>query len=57
MAKYKIAGEGIRKEDGAFIPADLGNRHYQAYLLWLQGKDEDGNDLGTGPNEPDPEFT
>lgn len=57
MAKYKLSGDGIRRDDGAFIPRDERNRDYRAFLLWCEGKDEFGNDLGTGPNEPDPEFT
>ena len=47
MAKYKIAGTGVKDtETEAFIPNDVGNRHWQEYLVWL----DDGN-------TPDPEFT
>ncbi|BBO80161.1 hypothetical protein DSCO28_50330 [Desulfosarcina ovata subsp. sediminis] len=63
MKKYKIVGDGIEDtEAGAFIPKDIGNQHYRAFLLWCEGKGvapETGEvvDLGTGPQEPDPEFT
>lgn len=39
---YQLTAEGdiIRRlEDNAWIPADPGNRDYQAYLAWL----DDGN--------------
>lgn len=47
MAEYKIYGSGvIRNVDGAAIPNDDRNSHWQAYQEWIsQG------------NTPDPEFT
>ena len=58
MAKYKLSADGVKDtETGACIPNADGNRHWQQYLLWLEGKDALGFDMGTGPNTPDPEFT
>lgn len=31
---YKIDGEVIIREDGAFIPRDKGNKDYRAFLEW-----------------------
>ncbi len=30
----------VRDEDGAFIPKDLGNMDYCAYLIWLDAGNE-----------------
>lgn len=32
---YKLADGGIKRSDGAFIPADESNSDYQEYLKWL----------------------
>jgi hypothetical protein len=37
-----------RDEDGAFIPFDLGNMDYQAYLAWL----DDGNEPSPPQSPP-----
>lgn len=44
---YKLADGGIRRSDGAFIPADKSNTDYQEYLKWIA----DGN----VPEPADPE--
>jgi hypothetical protein len=52
MAKYKLTSSGVQITDitdpdnGAFVPNRRGNRHWEAYLLWL----EKGN-------TPDPQYT
>jgi len=33
--KNDVYGNIIRTADGAFVPADEGNRHYRQYLAWL----------------------
>lgn len=54
MATYTDLGTQIKNNDtNAFIPKVDGNRDYETYKLWLQGKDEFGGDLGTGANTPD----
>ncbi len=59
--KYMVLRDGSIKdtENNLFIPKTIENRHFQAYKLWLEGKDEFGNDLGTGKNTPDiePDIT
>lgn len=58
MAKYKLNQSGVKDtETGGSIPNDMGNRHWAEYINWLDGLDAEGNDMGTGPNTPDPEFT
>jgi hypothetical protein len=32
---YKITNLGVRRADGADIPNDPANRHWQEYLQWL----------------------
>lgn len=49
---YKLLDDGYvyNEETGAFIPPDLGNRHYQEYLNWVVDQSQadqpqgDGND-------------
>jgi hypothetical protein len=36
-----------RDSDGAFIPFDLGNRDYQAYLAWIDAGNQPA--IATGP--------
>ena len=43
---YKIAGEGVKRSDGAFIPNSESNRDWKQYQEWLA----DGH-------IPEPEFT
>lgn len=32
---YKLTTGGVIHPDGAFVPEDAGNRHWQEYLAWL----------------------
>lgn len=49
MALYKLTKDGaiLKPEDGLRIPADQRNRHYRAYLKWL--------DQGNVPDPADPD--
>ena len=58
MEKYKLTEDGVKNsETTAFIPNDKGNNDWKEYQNWLKGLDAEGEDLGTGPNKPDPQFT
>ncbi len=58
---YQLTQQGviIRTADHAFIPEDLANLDYQAYLAWWQGEEkvrarnEDGTYKGDDPATPD----
>ena len=58
---YQLTQQGviIRTADHAFIPEDLANLDYQAYLAWRQGEEkvrarnEDGTYKGDDPATPD----
>jgi len=53
---YKLTSEKwgnvvIRLSDGAFIPLVEGNKDYETYLLWLEGKEYiDRKWIITSPN-------
>lgn len=51
MTAYTLtSGDGITREDGAFIPADSDNRDFAAYLQWV----EEGGVPEPCPPEPEP---
>ena len=63
MKKYRLTEDGVQnKETTAFIPNDERNNDWREYQnCWKGfGPDRDGEepeDLGTGLNTPDPQFT
>ena len=58
MKKYKLTEDGVQNtETTAFIPNDERNNDWREYQNWLKGLDVDGEDLETGENVPDPQFT
>lgn len=42
----------IEQVTGSFIPDNTDLSEWRTYQNWLIGLDADGEDLGTGPNEP-----
>ena len=58
MAKYKLTENGVQNtKTTAFIPNDERNNDWREYQNWLEGLNAEGEDLGTGKNTPDPQFT
>ena len=58
MKKYKLTEDGVQNtETTGFIPNDERNNDWREYQNWLKGLDTEGEDLGTGKNTPDPQFT
>jgi len=58
MKKYRLTEDGVQNtETTAFIPNDERNNDWREYQNWLKGLDVNGEDLGTGPNKPEPQFT
>ena len=58
MKKYKLTEDGVQNtETTAFIPNDKRNNDWMEYQNWLKGLDAEGEELGTGKNTPDPQFT
>ena len=58
MAKYKLTEDGVKNtKTYAFIPNDERNNDWREYQNWLKGLDVNGEDLGTGPNVPDAQFS
>ena len=60
MKKYRLTEDGVQNtETTAFIPNDERNNDWKEYQNWLEGfgPDRDGEDLGTGLNTPDPQYT
>jgi hypothetical protein len=58
MKKYKLTEIGVQNtETTEFIPNDERNNDWIEYQNWLKGLDVEGEELGTGPNTPDPQFT
>jgi len=56
--KYKLTEDGVQNtETTAFIPNDEKNNDWREYQNWLKGLNNEGEDLGTGKNTPDPQFT
>ena len=46
---YKLTDGGVKRYDGAFIPADNSNTDYQEYLKWVA----DGNTPEPADTEPE----
>jgi hypothetical protein len=58
MTKYKLTEGGVQNiKTTAFIPNDENNNDWIEYQNWLKGLDLEGEDLETGSNTPDPQFT
>jgi len=58
MKKYRLTEGGVQNtETTAFVPDDKRNNDWREYQNWLKGLDIEGNNLGTGPNTPDSQFT
>ena len=64
MARYKL--QGPDESNGVFdtetfysIPNSDGNRHWEEYKLWKEGKDVNGDALPGNPGlqTPDPQYT
>ena len=49
MAKYKLIENGVKREDGAFIPNDPRNSDWRDYQEWVA--------KGNAPQSADPEFS
>jgi hypothetical protein len=47
MKRFKLATNGVIRDDGAFIPEDSRNRHWRQYEAWKE--------QGNTPDPADPE--
>lgn len=57
---YKLTPNSIRRDDGAYIPYDDGNKDYQAYLAWVaSGNSPEPSDVVSlpAPEEPPIGYT
>ena len=54
MKKYQLitGNDSVKRDDGAYVPADTGNKDYRDYLVWLA----EGNTPAPADPIPEPSY-